>query len=131
MPQIHLTVPTKLEHWFRTSAPPGVSRSEHLRQLIRERGEHPDRAVFPNECTTDDMRPMTVKLDDETYRIMVAAAAQMGMSHTAYCRWLMRHAGLSVCVGLDPVTMQKLREISGGDVESFVRDLIDKAVEHP
>ncbi|MBO5969164.1 MAG: hypothetical protein J6S14_11785 [Clostridia bacterium] len=74
---------------------------------------------------------MTVRLDAETERILTAASSYLGMTRLAYCRYLMRHAGLSVCVGLAPSTMQKLREISGGDVESFVRDLIDKAVEHP
>lgn len=125
---INLRPPHRLEVWFRSSAPPGVSRSEHLRQLIRERGEKPDAAVCPIDEAGDDPVPMTVCLDDETERILNAAAAYTGMSRQAYCRWLMRHAGLSVCVGLDPQTMRRLRKASHGDTETFVRDLIVSAM---
>lgn len=124
---INLYPPHRLEVWFRSSAPPGVSRSEHLRQLIRERGEKPDEAVCPIDESGDDPVPMTVRLDAETERILTSASSYLGMTRLAYCRWLMRHAGLSVCIGLDPQTMNKLRKISGGNVESFVRDLIASA----
>ena len=103
--------------------------ADRFRDLVRRYGAHPETTAYPDNVMTDDReRYVSFTLDDETAETLDTAAACMDMSRTAYCKWVMRHAGLSVCVGLDPTTMQRLIKASGGDTETFVRDLILSAI---
>lgn len=131
MPQITLKVPHRLAVWFRSAVPPGVSRSEYLRQLIRRAGRHPEKTVCPNDMTLDGTETFPLRLDAETADILDCAAAQMCMSRTAYCMHLMRHADLTVTVALDAAQMARLRQVSDGDTETFVRDLILRQINTP
>ena len=126
MTQINIKVPRRLALWFRSAVPPGMSRAAFLRLLIHRNGRHPERNVCPNDMTVDGTETIPVKLDAETAAILDAAAEQKCMSRTAYCAYLMRHAGLTVTVALDVETMERLRQKSGGDVESYIRDLIKR-----
>ena len=126
MTQINIKVPRRLALWFRSAVPPGMSRAAFLRLLIHRNGRHPERNVCPNDMTVDDTETIPVKLDPETAAILDAAAEQMCMSRTAYCAYLMRHAGLTVTVALDSETMEHLRQKSGGDVESYILELIKR-----
>lgn len=131
MMQINLRIPRRLALWFRAAVPPDMSRSEYLRRLIRAAGRHPEWDVCPNDMTLDGTDVFPVKLDDETADILDSAAAQMCMSRTAYCAYLMRHAGLTVTVALDAEQMERLRQMSHGDTETFVRDLILRRINTP
>ena len=126
MTQINIKVPRRLALWFRSAVPPGMSRAAFLRLLIHRNGRHPERNVCPNDMTLDGTETIPVKLDAETAAILDAAAEQMCMSRTAYCAYLMRHAGLTVTVALDAETMERLRQKSGGDVESYIQELIKR-----
>ena len=126
MTQINIKVPRRLALWFRSAVPPGMSRAAFLRLLIHRNGRHPERNVCPNDMTVDGTETIPVKLDAETAAILDAAAEQMCMSRTAYCAYLMRHAGLTVTVALDAETMERLRQKSGGDVESYIQELIKR-----
>ena len=126
MTQINIKVPRRLALWFRSAVPPGMSRAAFLRLLIHRNGRHPERNVCPNDMTVDGTETIPVKLDAETAAILDAAAEQMCMSRTAYCAYLMRHAGLTVTVALDVETMEHLRQKSGGDVESYIQELIKR-----
>ena len=129
MTQINIKVPRRLALWFRGAVPPGMSRAAFLRLLIHRNGRHPERDVCPNDMTLDGMDTIPVKLDMETAAILDAAAEQMCMSRTAYCAYLMRHAGLTVTVALNAEQMERLRQISDGDPERYVRSLIDRELE--
>lgn len=124
MTQINIKVPRRLALWFRGAVPSGMSRAAFLRLLIHRNGRHPERDVCPNDMTLDGIETIPVKLDTETAAILNAAAEQMCMSRTAYCAYLMRHAGLTVTVALNAEQMDRLRQISDGDPEQYVRDLI-------
>ena len=50
----------------------------------------------------------------------------MCLTQTDYIKHLMRHAGLTVTVALDAETMDHLRQKSGGDVESYIQELIKR-----
>ena len=126
MTQINIKVPRRLALWFRSAVPPGMSRAAFLRLLIHRNGRHPERNVCPNDMTVDGTETIPIKLDPETAAILDAAAEQMCMSRTAYCAYLMRHAGLTVTVSLDAETMARLRQKSGGDVESYILELIKR-----
>ena len=126
MTQINIKVPRRLALWFRSAVPPGMSRAAFLRLLIHRNGRHPERNVCPNDMTVDGTETIPVKLDPETAAILDAAAEQMCMSRTAYCAYLMRHAGLTVTVALDAETMEHLRQKSGGDAESYIQELIKR-----
>lgn len=126
MTQINIKVPRRLALWFRSAVPPGMSRAAFLRLLIHRNGRHPERNVCPNDMTVDGTETIPVKLDPETAAILDAAAEQMCMSRTAYCAYLMRHAGLTVTIALDVETMEHLRQKSGGDVESYIQELIKR-----
>lgn len=129
MTQINIKVPRRLALWFRCAVPPGMSRAAFLRLLIHRNGRRPERDVCPNDMTLDGMDTIPVKLDMETAAILDAAAEQMCMSRTAYCAYLMRHAGLTVTVALDADSMERLRQISQGEPERYVRSLIDRELE--
>lgn len=124
MTQININVPRRLALWFRSAVPPGMSRAAFLRLLIHQNGRHPEQDVCPNDMTVDGTETIPVKLDTETAAILDAAAEQMCMSRTAYCAYLMRQAGLTVTVALTADQMERLRGISDGSPEQYVRDLI-------
>jgi hypothetical protein len=101
-----------------------MSRAAFLRLLIHRNGRHPERDVCPNDMTVDGTETIPVKLDTETAAILDSAADQMCMSRTAYCAYLMRHAGLTVTVALTADQMERLRGISDGNPEQYVHDMI-------
>ena len=129
MMRLNLTVPHRLYVWFRSAVPPDATVNQHLCTLIHRCGRHPERAVYPVKHSPDDEpHPLHLRMDDETADILRTAADQLCMDRTEYCRYLMRHAGLSVCVGLDADTMARLTELSGGDVDGYVKNLITEHV---
>lgn len=126
MRRICLKIPHRLDVWFRSALRPGEPRNKGVIRLIHAAGRHPERNVCPNDMTLDGETQVTLRFDDETAAILDAAAEQMCLTQTDYIKHLMRHAGLTVTVALDAETMEHLRQKSGGDVESYIRELIKR-----
>lgn len=124
MRRICLKVPHRLDVWFRSSLRDGEPRNKGLIRLVHQNGRHPQHTVCPNDMTVGEDVPVTLRFDDETAAILDAAAAQMCLSQTDYIKHLMRHAGLTVTVALTADQMERLRGISDGNPEQYVRDLI-------
>ena len=123
---ICLKVPHRLDVWFRSALRPGEPRNKGVIRLIHAAGRSPERSVCPNDMTLDGETQVTLRFDDETAAILDAAAEQMCLTQTDYIKHLMRHAGLTVTVALDVETMERLRQKSGGDVESYIQELIKR-----
>lgn len=128
MKRISLKVPRRLAVWFDSSVPSDTSRNKHLTNLIRRAGRWPEQQVCPNDMTLDGEETVTLRLDEKTADILVAASAQMCLTQAEYLKHLMRHAGLTVTVALDAETLDRLTERSGGDVENYIRTLIKRDV---
>lgn len=124
MRRICLKVPHRLDVWFRGSLKPGEPRNKGLIRLIHAAGRRPEQDVCPNDMTLDSETQVTLRFDDETAAILDSAAEQMCLTQTDYIKHLMRHAGLTVTVALNPEQMELLRQISDGNPERYVRDLI-------
>jgi hypothetical protein len=110
--------------WFRGALKPGEPRNKGLIRLIHAAGRRPEWEVCPNDMALDDDTQVTLRFDDETAAILDAAAEQMCLTQTDYIKHLMRHAGLTVTVALNAEQMERLRHISDGNPEQYVRDLI-------
>lgn len=126
MRRICLKIPHCLDVWFRSALRPGEPRNKGVIRLIHAAGRLPERNVCPNDMTLDGETQVTLRFDDETAAILDAAAEQMCLTQTDYIKHLMRHAGLTVTVALDAETMDHLRQKSGGDVESYIQELIKR-----
>ena len=126
MRRICLKIPHRLDVWFRSALRPGEPRNKGVIRLIHAAGRSPERSVCPNDMTLDGETQVTLRFDDETAAILDAAAEQMCLTQTDYIKHLMRHAGLTVTVALDAETMEHLQQKSGGDVESYIQELIKR-----
>lgn len=129
MRRICLNVPHRLDVWFRGALKPGEPRNKGVIRLIHAAGRRPEWDVCPNDMTLDDDTQVTLRFDNETAAILDAAAEQMCLTQTDYIKHLMRHAGLTVTVALNAEQMDRLRQISDGDPERYVRSLIDRELE--
>lgn len=126
MRRICLKIPHRLDVWFRSALRPGEPRNKGVIRLIHAAGRSPEHSVCPNDMTLDGETQVTLRFDDETAAILDAAAEQMCLTQTDYIKHLMRHAGLTVTVALDAETMERLRQKSSGDVESYIQELIKR-----